>query len=959
MTDADGYFSPRDHPQEMVADPSLPQKVLEEEEAAALAAATAASLSGNFAGRPRDGGGSRRAVMGADEFVGSERDGERAAAGGGGIGGMGDSPPRYTFAPEEEEMVADGFRGGVRSGYGGMGGIGGMGGMGMGMGMGIGMGHVPMEMVMPETVTMQQAPQLSPIQQPQLQPPQLPEVPQPSIPLPVPSLPLMQPLQAPLSMSDRPPVAEESEESTCPDCDDLEGRCRCRRRGRRPRHRRRGSVGEGECGGHRGRSEPKHRLRRQIMCTVWGAVLVMVVWGAWTMYHGFTHRGPPGPSWVEWMKKEHHEYKFQCHHAPHSYIGQNIFRFPVDGGNASDAAPSFYLHQRPLNPSHQWRLRHGTRFAGEVVVAGYTPVQPEDEGMVKVEFDISMSRDGMEQAMKLEKGKDGNGVTIYTDYKAPKWEDWKHSEHPRGPPGHPACATVRVLVSIPRGINGETQNAATAVLRKLDIDVQSLCITIDHASLDLIVEENTTLQSFCGDITLAGTRDDGPPFDLDERSQFRWMLSGSPPEKLDMQTVSDASVGFRTKSLVAKTLTGRIHAVPMRRAPGAIAAENAELETTSGHIRVAAVPRLASSGHSGPPNITIRTVSGDVLLDRSPTMDATVPLDKFRSTSTYIQTITGRIVGETLLTNGSLLDVKSFSGDIDLFHVSVPDGTPSNPPFLKTETKSGSTRVKVLPVGAQSEYTPEGSDDDEIMSRRVGNQGTQGKFMVRGKHTSVSGHIDAVYYTTWEGGFVGRSLSGEVRPAGAGVLLVPFNDRSYEPEHWSEISPEDADIPNPDPTIWKIVRARKGQKGSGGMVEIESVTGDVDFLVGARRGWMELLRAAKEKGKEWLRKVGCVFGKEKKGQMVSVGVQTGDVIAEEEKIKEVKEGDERIDEVKQEEQKTAELKQPDKTLVETKAAKGKPSEIEPTAAGTSLEEEEKETENSSTRRLNRRTRTDL
>jgi len=94
-------------------------------------------------------------------------------------------------------------------------------------------------------------------------------------------------------------------------------------------------------------------------------------------------------------------------------MGQNIFRFPVDGGNASNAAPSFYLHQRPLNPSHPWQRRHGTKFAGEVVVAGYTPAQSEDEGMVKVEFDISMGREWMKQAIKLEKGKDGNGATIY------------------------------------------------------------------------------------------------------------------------------------------------------------------------------------------------------------------------------------------------------------------------------------------------------------------------------------------------------------------------------------------------------------------------------------------------------------------------------------------------------------------------------------------------------------------
>lgn len=443
------------------------------------------------------------------------------------------------------------------------------------------------------------------------------------------------------------------------------------------------------------------------------------------------------------------------------------------------------------------------------------------------------------------------------------------------------------------------------------------------------MEGDTTLQSFCGDITVAGTRDDAPPADLGERSQFSWP---PPPSggKLDMQAASDASVGFRTKSLVAKTLTGWIHAVPMQRAPGAIEAENVELETTSGPIRVVVVPQLASTLHSGPAKITIRTVSGDVLLDRSPAVDGTVAPDKLRGTNTYIQTTTGRIVGETLLINGSLLDIKSFSGDIDLFHVSAPDGTPSNPPFLRTETKSGSTRVKVLPIGVQSEYSTEDGANDE---RKIRDQATPGSFIVRGKHTSVSGRIDAVYSPAWEGGFIGRSLSGEVRPSGTGVLPVLPNDHSYEPEHWDEISSEDNDMPTPDPTVWKIIRARKGQKGAGGMVEIQSVTGDVVFFVGNKTGWRDLLKAAKDTGKVWLRKVGCVWWAEKKGQMVSVGVQTEE--------QEVKQADE-------------------KTLVETEEGTGKPSdsETEPTAAGADLEEEEDGKSNTS-RRLRRRARTDL
>lgn len=145
------------------------------------------------------------------------------------------------------------------------------------------------------------------MQQPQFQLPQLPEVPQPSPPPPVASLPLMQSLQTPQSMSDHPPVNEDGEESTCPDCGDLEGRCRCHRRGRRrgtrSRHHRQRSVGGGGCCSHEGRGERGHKFRRCIMGVVWGVVISMVVWGAWTMYHGFRHRGPPGPSFLGWVRK--------------------------------------------------------------------------------------------------------------------------------------------------------------------------------------------------------------------------------------------------------------------------------------------------------------------------------------------------------------------------------------------------------------------------------------------------------------------------------------------------------------------------------------------------------------------------------------------------------------------------------------------------------------------------------
>ena len=309
MTDADGYFSPRDHPQEMVPDPSLPpQKVLEEEEAIALAAAAAAAAAA--AGSSEEGEGRRRVMMGADEYL---EGGGAGGNGGGGIGGVeGDgegegAPPRYTFAPDDQEgMVVDGFRGGIGMGGLGMGGIG-MGGIGMGsmsgLGMGMGMGQVPIGMPMGMHQMQVPLPQVPPEQVPLMaQPPQPPPPPPP--PQHIQNLPLMQPLQVPMSMSDRPdegipnsPASSAPDTGRCP-CgenheDEEQGlQCELSRSRRRVRGRR----------GHwRDRRHGKHRARHGcspcVRAAVWAVCFFALSYLLWKAYHRFLRIPPRDKPW--------------------------------------------------------------------------------------------------------------------------------------------------------------------------------------------------------------------------------------------------------------------------------------------------------------------------------------------------------------------------------------------------------------------------------------------------------------------------------------------------------------------------------------------------------------------------------------------------------------------------------------------------------------------------------------
>lgn len=510
---------------------------------------------------------------------------------------------------------------------------------------------------------------------------------------------------------------------------------------------------------------------------------------------------------------------------------------------------------------------------------GYTPGQPEDVGMVKVVFDINMSRGWMRRRIKLEKGGDGRGVTIHTGYRSSNSTAAKHkSRHPKNHHHHhPPCASINVLVYIPRGNNIST--TPQAVLGNMDIDVESLSITIDHSSLDLLVQENTTLQSLGGDINLSvPPGGEGPQGDLGERDQFPWTFGPPPPPPHRYGRKNSGSgigrgTGLRTRHLKAKTLTGRIHAGPATSEAGMVVAENVELETTSGDIRVSPVVQkhksTTASSDDGIVNITIRTVSGDVLLDRMETHKNVDLFQLWRKTNTHIHTTTGRILGETVLTHGSILDVKSLSGDIDLIRVTVqPSYTNTNTnattprasdvplPLLKTDTKTGSTRVRVLPPCAdKGSPTPEDPNDATLPPTQP--------LLLTAHHTTISGRISTTYHSSFTGTFLGRTLSGKILAHGKDVLITPSI-----PNVSTSISYDD-DFPFPDSSTWTTVHAQTGDvKFKGGNVQAKSVTGNIDFFVGQRNGFFEKL------GREWLRKLESMLGKERKAEVASVGVQT-------------------------------------------------------------------------------------
>lgn len=176
---------------------------------------------------------------------------------------------------------------------------------------------------------------------------------------------------------------------------------------------------------------------------------------------------------------------------------------------------------------------------------------------------------------------------------------------------------------------------------------------------------------------------------------------------------------------------------------------------------------------------------------------------------------------------------------------------------------------------------------------------------------------------------MGRSLSGHVDLSGSGVQVIPFDDATDEPAGWT--GDEDEDMPIPDPNTWRIVRARNGPpKAGGGMVELQSVTGDVNFSVSRRNSWGWMLGMAKQVGRAWLRKVGCDLWKEEEQTrgwegMRNVGVQT-----EYEVVEDVSLGSKKVEAGKSEEVKGEEKSAGagvGKTLVETEAGMGKPTEI--------------------------------
>ena len=469
---------------------------------------------------------------------------------------------------------------------------------------------------------------------------------------------------------------------------------------------------------------------------------------------------------------------------------------------------------------------------------------------------------------------------------------------------HPvACARIKVGVYIPRGINsGVTADTISTILSNLNISVQTLCISVDHGTLDLQISEKTILQSYCGDITVIGYEAENGRA-LGQRSKFTWP---DPPQVPHTTTtpVTPKDRGFVSKSLRAKTLTGQVFIDPLILTPGL--ADSAHFETTSGAIRVGVRPTEESSTYPVPANLTIRTVSGHVQVNSAsravlpqypfpryghhpPPPDEDEDDDEaflwqpqlpssLRRVNTRISTTTGRIFGDALLSEGSILDVVSFSGNIDPLHVYVPlskaGNTPMNPAVVKTDTKTGKTRVKVKPAEGRA---------------------SKGKLVVKGRHISVQGKVEAVYNERWEGGIMGITLNGEVEVGGQGVRILgeteegdnllkrdvattnttADEDKQKEAPGEAEGSEDTED----DFSIWHVVRAHKGSSKASGLVELQTVTGTVDFFVGRRR-WSGVLELAREKFKKLLKKVGCLSkpGKNAKGgkkvEMVDVTVQT-------------------------------------------------------------------------------------
>ncbi|KAL7275794.1 hypothetical protein RUND412_001247 [Rhizina undulata] len=362
-----------------------------------------------------------------------------------------------------------------------------------------------------------------------------------------------------------------------------------------------------------------------------------------------------------------------------AYRGGKKFTFP------SPASFSF----RQQSP-HEHRPPHDRW--GYIYITGDVYVQGVDSGSndIDVEFDIEVSHEQLQDNISFE----------------PEDEGITNRFAPTLPSNEPPYINIQAVIYIPKSYTFEN----------FGVHTESLNATLDP-SLQVSVEK-TWLGVLAGSVQTAGSN------------------------------------GFRSNFTVVKVASGEITG-------DFNLAHLLELETSSGNIdttihpvslpTAADYPPPPHHPHHRPPppcprtKFIARTHSGSItsyIAPALPLMHSHHPHHPGLDFSAEVSTNSGSIVG--LYPLGHFLSLSTLSGDIT---ASVLQLGTSNHSVIETDTKQGSTSLAFV---------------NELA------EGTT----VDGRHHAIAGNIEALYPGNWNGVAVGRSVVGEVDISGKDVEIV-------------------------------------------------------------------------------------------------------------------------------------------------------------------------------------------
>ncbi|EQL01426.1 hypothetical protein OCS_02855 [Ophiocordyceps sinensis CO18] len=227
------------------------------------------------------------------------------------------------------------------------------------------------------------------------------------------------------------------------------------------------------------------------------------------------------------------------------------------------------------------------------------------------------------------------------------------------------------------------------------------------------------------------------------------------------------------------------------------------LASASGDITAQVAPKPGRHNHHDKAHLDVSSVSGKVSIQEPARHTAhVIQRTQFSSNSMAqcLQQTSGLLEGEVGVSgNGDArvaancdAQFKTVSGELSLELLPVLDKNMDKRGSLKTDTRSGDVRLKVLePVWV-------GGDNDS-------NRGSLGR--LRSKHQSISGDLKLSYPPSWQGSFNAKALAGEIEVHGKNVEIIRRGRN--------------------------IARFIEGRKGDGdSCIKVETVSGDLDLTLG-------------------------------------------------------------------------------------------------------------------------------